>query len=257
MTFTPLFLSELNNLGYWCSLWLATFIYPQKHYTFNTYCSSVLDSVTNSISALQTVVCRWWDIYGCIVLYVCRAAHSPVTSPKASGKAGIIMEARPSQQCLTLDFNTAVVNKGPSQLLVPAITGSRGKLLSFISGDHSYSEAGTHFPVLGYLQHDSLDDTVDKNLTVLGSQGWFHPWGSSELNDSSGSSKHRAATPTSMPWHLTASASTGRAGTAEITPTTGSACYSQGKQRVNPDPHIFVVAVGNNYNANFTVKQQW
>lgn len=178
-------------------------------------------------------------IYGCIVLYVCRAAHSPVTSPKASGKAGIIMEARPSQQCLTLDFNTAVANKGPSQLLVPAITGSRGKLLSFISGDHSYSEAGTHFPVLGYLQHDSLDDTVDKNLTVLGSQGWFHPWGPSELNDSSGSSKHRAATTTSMPWHLTASASTGRAGTAEITPTMGSACYSQGKQRVNPDPNIF------------------
>lgn len=52
------------------------------------------------------------------MFYVCRAVHCPVTSPKPSGKAGIIMEAQPSQQLLTLDFNTVVANKGLSQLLV-------------------------------------------------------------------------------------------------------------------------------------------
>lgn len=42
-------------------------------------------------------------------------------------------------------------------------------MLGFICGDHSCSEAGTHFPVLGYVQHDSLDNTVDKNITLAAS----------------------------------------------------------------------------------------
>lgn len=46
---------------------------------------------------------------------MCRAAHCPGT--KASGKAGIIMEAQPSQQCLESDFNMVVANKDLSQLL--------------------------------------------------------------------------------------------------------------------------------------------
>lgn len=55
---------------------------------------------------------------GVLLFYVCRAVHCPVTSPKPRGKAGISMEAQPSQQRLTLDFNTVVANKGLSQLLV-------------------------------------------------------------------------------------------------------------------------------------------
>lgn len=91
----------------------------------------VLDSVTISISALQTVVCRWWNIYGCIVLHVCRAVHSPVTGPKASGKAGTIMETQPSEQCLTLHFNMAVANKSPSQLLVDSDNWKKRKVAQF------------------------------------------------------------------------------------------------------------------------------
>lgn len=96
-------------------------------------------------------------------------AQSPV--PRPLGRQG--SSWRHSHHSLALEFNTIVANKGPSQLKV--ITGSWGRLLSFTSGHHSCSEAGTHFPGLGYLQHDCLDDTVDKNITALGSQGWLHP----------------------------------------------------------------------------------
>lgn len=81
--------------------------------------------------------------------------------------------------------------------------------------------------------------------------------GHAELSYSSGSDRHSAARPASTPQHLAGSASTVRAGRAEITPTMGCACCSQGKQRVNPDPQLFAVDVGNNYNTHFTVKQQW
>lgn len=70
---------------------------------------------------------------GVLLFYMCSVqftAQSPVPSP-VGRKAGIIMEAQPPQQHLTLDFNMVVANKGPSQLLVDRDKGSRGKLLSF------------------------------------------------------------------------------------------------------------------------------
>lgn len=118
------------------------------------------------------------------------------------------------------------------------IAGSRGRLLGFISGDHSYSEA-IHFSVLGYLQHDSLDDTVNKIMTALGSQGWLCPCRSLRAQLHQCNNKHSAASPTSTSQHLTGSASTVRAGTAEVTNTMSSGCYDQGKQRVNPDTDVF------------------
>lgn len=36
---------NFNSLCYWSSLWLTQFIYPKRHYIFDTYFSSVLDSV--------------------------------------------------------------------------------------------------------------------------------------------------------------------------------------------------------------------
>lgn len=111
MTFTPLFLSELN----------ASVI--------GTPCDSQdLFILRSLIHSIVTVVLFWmvWllvfqlygqlyaddEIYMGVLLYVCAGQLA------ASGKAGIIMEAQPSQQPLTLDFSTAVTNKGPTQPLV-------------------------------------------------------------------------------------------------------------------------------------------
>lgn len=127
----------------------------------------------------------------------------------------------------------------PVRCRLIAITGSRGRLLGLTSGYQSYSEAGTQFPALGYLQHDSLDDTAGKTSQLWRARAGCIHASHSELNYSSGSNKHSAARPTSTRRHLTGSASTVRAGRAEISPAMGSACYSQGKQRVNPDPHLF------------------
>lgn len=175
MTFTPLFLSELNSLCCWSSLWLTRFIYPKKHYTFDTYRSSVLDSVAVSLSVLQTVVCRWWDIW----VYCCSTcagqftAQSPVPSPvERQGSSWKHSHHSSAWHWISTQLWPTRVSVS---CWLGGITGSRGRLLGLISGDHSYSEAGTHFPVLGYLQQDSLDDTVDKTITALGSQGWLCP----------------------------------------------------------------------------------
>lgn len=66
-----------------------------------------------------------------VVLHVCRAVHHPVTSHKPSGEAGILMEAWPSQWCLTSDFSTAVGNKGPSWLPVDSDDWEQRKVAGF------------------------------------------------------------------------------------------------------------------------------
>lgn len=42
----------------WSFLWLTRFIYPKQYYIFDSYCGSVLDSVTICLSVLQRVICR-------------------------------------------------------------------------------------------------------------------------------------------------------------------------------------------------------
>lgn len=110
-----------------------------------------------------------------VVLHVCRAVYRAVTSHKPSGEAGIIMEAWPSQQCLTSDFNTAVANKGPSRLLVDRDDWEQRKVAQFYLWRSSLLRRWHPITVLGYLQHDFLDNAVDKNLTALGSHGWLRP----------------------------------------------------------------------------------
>jgi len=76
-----------------------------------------------------------------VVLHVCGAAYHPVTSHEPSGEPEIIMEAQPSQWCLRSDFSMAAANRVGYWLI--GFTGSRGRLLGSVFGDHGCSDAGT------------------------------------------------------------------------------------------------------------------
>lgn len=85
------------------------------------------------------------------------------------------MEARPSQRHLTSDFNMAVANKGPSQLLVDRDDWEQRKVARFYLWRLLLLRRWHPITALGYLQHDFLDDAMDKNLTAPGSHGWLRP----------------------------------------------------------------------------------
>lgn len=196
MTFTPLFLSERN----------ASVI--------GTPCDSQDLFIPRSIiHSIVTVVLFWmvWllvfqhygqlyaddEIYMGVLLYVCAgqlAAQSPV--PRPVGRQG--SSWRHSHHSSPWHWISAQLwpTRVPLSRWLMAITGGTGRLLGFISADHSCSEAGTHFPVLGCLQHDSLNDSVDEKVPALGSQGWLHPCIS---HSSSSSNKHSAGRPTPAP----------------------------------------------------------
>lgn len=167
MTFTPLFLSELqqplvlqlpvthmiffiprgivhlilSSLLFWIVLLLAFQFYKQLYAD---------DEISRFI----------------VVLHVRRAVYCPVTGHKPSGEAGIITEARPSQRHLTSDFSTAVANKGPSRLPVDRDDWGQRKVARFYLQRPSLLRCWHPITVLGDLQHDFLDDAMDKNLTA-------------------------------------------------------------------------------------------
>lgn len=155
-----------------------------------------------------------------VVLHVCRAVYCPVTGHKPSGEAGIITEARPSQRHVTSDFSTAVANKGPSRLPVDRDDWEQRKVARFYLQRPSLLRRWHPITVLGDLQHDFLDDAMDKNLMAHS----IHA-GHSELIYSS--SNDSAAGPTgTLPAHLLGL----RAGRAQVTTTRGRAQYTQEKQ---------------------------
>lgn len=165
-----------------------------------------------------------------VIIHLCRAVHCPVTSHKPSEETGIV-EAQPSQQRLMSDFNTAVANKGPRQLLVDRDDWEQRKVAGFYVGRSSLLRCWDPITALGYLQHNFLDDAVDKNLTALGSHSWLRPcrslrahlqqqlqsWQCSQAN------QHLTGTPSR-------SASRVPPARAQVTTTTGSAQYIQGRQ---------------------------